>query len=81
MPTLAEFTAFVTDMEKGSYPVCFKDRSEAAKQLVGDICTASWETAELREEAQGLVAKLERLRRGGIDTTQINEPNAMDGIP
>jgi hypothetical protein len=36
-------------------------RAEDVKALVGEICTAPWRTAEEREKAQGLVARLERL--------------------
>ena len=78
MPTLADFTAFVTDMEKGNYPACFGDRTAAAKQLVDDICVAPWENAEQREAAQGLVARLERLRhQDGANAAPVHEPSAI----
>jgi len=70
MPTLAEYSRFVEDLEHGHYPACFQDSGAAINHLVSDICTAPWETAAERDKAQGLVARLERLRRLGAGSDQ-----------
>lgn len=69
MPTLAEFRTFVSDLEAGVFPPCFKDREAAAQHLVDDICLAPWETAQERAEAQRLVARL--LKFGYVRRSQL----------
>ena len=59
MPTLADFTAFAMDLEKGVHRL--KDRGAAVKRLIAEICGATWTTAEDRSEAQRLVGRLDRL--------------------
>jgi len=73
---IAKYTAFVTDMEAGTYPACLTDRNAAIKRLLEDICGFPWETAEQRESAQKLVARLERLARQALDNvTPAHEPH------
>ncbi len=77
---LAKYTALVAEVESGNFPPCLKDRTAAVKRLVDDICSAPWESAERREAAQKLVARLERLRhRGDGNAAPALEPSTRLG--
>ncbi len=62
MSLLAKFTKLVEQMEKGSCPPAYPDRNTAFKGFVDEICSAPWQTAAEREKAQGLIARLLRLK-------------------
>jgi hypothetical protein len=65
---IAHFTRLVEALERGQPPACSPDRLAAAKSLLDEIFAAPWKTPEERERAQGLVARLERLRAKGAAT-------------
>jgi hypothetical protein len=62
MPLLTKFTQLAEQMETGGCPPAFSDRNAAFTGLVDAICGAPWRTPAEREKAQGLLARLERLR-------------------
>ncbi len=62
MPTelVRRFAQSVEELERGPY---LPDRHAAAKALLDAIYIAPWQTAQERERAQSLVARLERVKR------------------
>jgi hypothetical protein len=68
MPTIAEFSRRVEEMEKGDPPVRFEDWAGIISHLIDTICAESWRDGEERSAAQILVYRLEKLKRerGGV---------------
>jgi hypothetical protein len=64
LTTLAEYSRAVEDLEAGRVPPGAHDRTAAIESLVDQIRGHPWATAEERSQAQGLVARLERMRWG-----------------
>jgi hypothetical protein len=60
--SVAHFTRLVESLERGQHPPREPGRLAAATALLNEIFAAPWETPEEREQAQGLVARLKRLR-------------------
>ncbi len=56
--SLARFAQMVAEVEAGLCP----DRQAATEELLARLCCSPWPTHEERSFAQGLVARLERLR-------------------
>jgi hypothetical protein len=59
---LRQLAGSVAEVEAGRCPAGYSDRTSALAGLVAELCGAPWKTAEERSQAQGLVARLERLR-------------------
>jgi hypothetical protein len=59
MPSIDEFSRRVREMEKGTTPA-------DVVALLDRICGTPWETAEERERAQELVARLEKMTPGAV---------------
>jgi hypothetical protein len=62
LTTLAEYKQGVEDLEAGKLPPGSRDRAATIQSLVDQISGHPWATAEERSQAQGLVARLERMR-------------------
>ncbi len=65
MSTFDRLKRGVEEMELGQFPppsISNSDRITAIKSRVDQVCSAPWTTAEERDKAQGLVARLERLK-------------------
>ena len=60
---LQQLARSVAEVEAGRCPAGYPDRASALTGLVAQLCGAPWKTARERSQAQGLVARLERLRR------------------
>ncbi len=79
MPTIAEYTALVSEIEAGRYPRGL-DRKEAIDGLIVEICVAPWKEPQERQQAQSLAARLSVVARqqGNILTVDqdqgANEP-------
>jgi hypothetical protein len=68
-PSLEEYGRRVAEFETAERPATV----EKINALVNSICGAAWETAEERERAQGLVARLERLKHSAQDRLADND--------
>jgi hypothetical protein len=68
---IRQFTQAIDDLHRGCYPPRFTHLDAAIQALLDDILLAPWGSTQERSQAQGLVVRLEWLRRPKEDDSPV----------